>query len=141
MKTSKALMEERFKNTPHSKLVIFHGPQDCSRIWYEKVNPTHRAIIWGQRKKSENKGVTQIKLGEMYFGITIATSVFTMAELYTMLLTNAFPDISIAQATFCLLIYGFAGVLVIFPRGIGRAILCGVHSLIHSSPSEQSLEQ
>jgi hypothetical protein len=140
-RTAKQILESRFANTPHKKIVIYHSPTDCNQIFYEKVNPTHRAIIWGVRKQSENKGQTQIKLGEMYFGVTVAASFYTMANIYTMLITNAFPDISILQGTVCLLVYGLAGAIVIFPKGIGRFVLCGVHGLIQRLQSAPSSEQ
>jgi hypothetical protein len=129
-RTAKEIMESRFKDVPHKKIIIFHSPADCSKITYERVNPDHVAIIWGTRKKSENKGVTQIKLGEMYFGMTLFVAGTLMTNVYSAILGFAFPDMMLWEATACLAVYGITGAIILFPKGIGRLIVCMVGSLM-----------
>jgi hypothetical protein len=140
MKTAREILEKRFANVEHKKIIIYHGPQDCQKIWYEKVNPTHRAIIWGERKSSENKGQNQIKLGEMLFNMTFLVSASLMFNLYATLMGFVFPDLMVWQATFCVAIYSITGLIVIFPKGIGR-ILCMVDGLMVQLRSASSSVQ
>lgn len=58
------------------KIVYYKNPNECNKYHIEKINPTHKAIIWGQRKHKGN----WIKIGKIYFG-SIFTSFFEYIRL------------------------------------------------------------
>jgi len=67
MKNIKMIIQKRFKNFEFKKIVLYKNPNEFNHMYIEKINPTHVGLIWGRRKKSQNKGTNYIKCGKVFF--------------------------------------------------------------------------
>jgi len=95
MKQLKQIIQKRFKNFEFKKIVLYKNPNEFKHIYIEKVNPTHKGIIWGRRKKTMKKGTNYIKCGKVFFsfipvmiGLTTAAYIEVLTKYTFNLLLN-----------------------------------------------------
>lgn len=63
----------RFPNLQYTKLVLFRNPNEFNHMFIERINPNHRGVVWGRRRKDLKKGTNYIRVGEIYFSVLLLT--------------------------------------------------------------------
>lgn len=66
-KSNEAKFRNRFPQLRWSSLVLFRNVGEFGSMYIERINPDHRGIVWGRRRKELKKGTAYIKVGEIYF--------------------------------------------------------------------------
>lgn len=67
IKNPKQIIKDRFVNVKFKKIILFKNPNECCNLQLERVNPTHKGIVWGRRKKRLHKGNNYIRIAYVYF--------------------------------------------------------------------------
>ena len=57
-----------FSKTVFKDIVVYKNPNECNRLFLERVNPNHVGFIYGQRKKG-SKGQNIIKIAKVFFSV------------------------------------------------------------------------
>ena len=127
MKKIKQVIKKRFPDFNFQKIILYKNPNECKKMYIEKVNPTHVGIIWGRRKKSLNKGSNFIKIGKVYFGLvwlSVALNIVGWLDMFTGYAYNLLLSVGVLSLTVALcLSLMFYGCMF---RGVNKWI-CSLH--------------
>jgi hypothetical protein len=103
-----------------AKIVYFKNPNECNRYHCEMVNPTHKGILWGKRKKSNN----WIRLGKVFVG-NIWVGLMDISKSVWYYLTLFAENLDVAMCLYAIVIgFLFMSVLLNLPAFEGGVYSC-----------------
>jgi len=79
-------LRKLFHLSKDDKITYFRNPDEFNYFYYEKINPTHKAIIWGRLRKTKRL----IKMGKISFSsiITLFNDIYDKICYYLILILD-----------------------------------------------------